>query len=219
MFDPQIPFLSSADAQRKLVKRDVNTSLDSDRFSYTELKSYREPLPTMGFEALDGIVVTNGIPQYNAAEIEDWDGKPLILVHKDPEGSITGFIKRRSPGIGGKRGKVEDVLFNYGNFAAVSDQMPDRLGRMILVQKGWPIIENLDVESGRNGEVVEWRWLKQAALSVNPPEGVRELYEEILSRKGFREFLAKHEEEDTEAVVPQPIKRGPGRPRQDGATP
>ncbi len=218
MFDPQIPHLASADVQRKYVKRDVNAALDGDRFTYTELKSYREPLPTMGFEALDGVSVQNGVPVYGGTDIEEWDGRPLILVHKDPAGKITGFIKKRTPGFGGKRGKSEDVMNDYGNYAAIPDQLPERLARMILVQKGYPIIENLEVESGRNGEVIEWRWLKQAALSANPPEGVPELYQEILARDGFREFLAKYDEDVPEVVIPQPkIKRGPGRPRQDGA--
>jgi hypothetical protein len=173
----------SANKQRKAVADVVREAINNGSFTYTELLSAQEPMRTYALEFLDGVTVENSTPR-PGGQVENWQGQPIKLVHIKPTGVITAPVIQELRIIGTTDVKPVKATKSFGNVADVGDYYPDRLARMILVQKGWPI-RQVASKGAVIGEIVEWRWLEKEAARSDAAPGVKELYDEIRTRPGI----------------------------------
>ncbi len=195
--------------RREAVRSAVFSAVQKDEFTYTDILGAPEPVRSDAMEALDGTHVENNRPQNSVKTAVTWDGKPIRLVHVDPKGIITAYDTQPFEVPGTDRVEMRQVVRSLGNFADVQDQLPDRLARMILRDKCWPVQQ---LTGNSNGTVVEWRWLEKKALSANPGFGVRELYEEILKRPGFLPESATAQATNEASKTKQSKAAGESRP-------
>lgn len=206
MFDPSITTQSAADAQRKMVGAAVRARIGNGTFTYTELLSAQEPMRTMGLECLDGIVMASGNVPGTGGEIENWDDERIRLVAIDPEKPIKVGVLQDVKVPGTFRVERKKVMKIFGDVVDMTDRGPhERLARQVLVQRGWPVLQNRG--NSREGDVVEWRWLEREALGTDPAPGVVELYEQLLPRvEAFDQAQAKAVEAAAQAKAEKKAK-------------
>jgi hypothetical protein len=164
----------------------VNDVIKAARFTYTELMGIPEPARTKGMQCLDGVVVKGTIPLYRQAPEIDWDGKPFLMVHVDPEGTFKVRLKDEQVRIPGTNMfRTEERYETHRSFAAIPDPPHSRMARQLIFEKGWPA-RTVASQGNTEGTVAEFRWLKlEASLGDLASPGVIKLYREVLSRDGL----------------------------------
>ncbi len=220
MFDPSIKNNPAAATQQKLVNATMRTRIGDGTFTYTELLSAEEPMRTMGLMFLDGIVLNGSFP-VGGGEIENWGGERIRLVAIETATENGTAIKPIKVGVmqdvprpGTFVVERKKVMKSFGDIADMTDNGPnERLARLVLVQRGFPILTNRG--NSRDGDVVEWRWLeREAAKAELAAPGIVELYERLLPRvEAYEAELAGKAATETKRKYTKktdPASAGPG---------
>ncbi len=172
-------------------------------FTYTDAFCAREPVTSKAFQWLDGVVVENGTPKYGVNPAEDWGGRGILLLHKEPNGVFRvqlPSVKVRIPGT--EIYEEQERFKEYKSFAEVQDDPRmngGRTARQVLFTRGWPTILVASKGARQDGDVIEFRYLKREASRADADQYVRDLYAEVLTRPGLKELAM-----DLGELAPEP---------------
>jgi len=175
----------------EFIQNRLGSNEPATAFNYTDIMLAGEPFQTTAFMHLDGVGLAPGnVPRANEGEIHQ-SVEPVVIVALDPTRGFRHPAKKKLPIPGRKELRTESYMAEFPNFAAVPDLFPERLARMIIWRSGWPHRGNTGQGHVHTGLVVEWRWLAATATTVGDEagHGIVELYQDILERPGFKEFI------------------------------
>ena len=188
MFSDVIKALPTDEKRRNAIRAFLMGEIEAKRFHITPVLMEQEPFKTLGLEALDGVVVDSGRPQYGVetilTDLPEIRENPvrLIAIRNDGSGGLAfnpngNVVVRRVKNIvipGTTRTKRTTMDEKLGPDAKLSH----REARLVLVHYGWPM---RDEKSGGNrlGTVVEWEWLQMHVKSPTAQSSEIVLYESI----------------------------------------